>query len=230
MGWNCPGIDIFTAMSTSLVFKPLGFFIALLLSSASLFAQAAMQAYTQAETQADMQAEQVADITAPPTLSNQFESMVSGSGSYQEYKVIKKTSLAQFRKVLEDSLALVNQEDLRIRQELSNLEARMQDLEGQLSGARENISGLDQEKNQIRALGVNFSKSSFLTLVAVLLALLLASTAYFFSRFQSRNRVTAHYEKLHKETQDEFEQFKKRAIEREQKLKRELQDELNKRS
>ena len=79
-------------------------------------------------------------------------------------------------------------------------------------------------------LGLMVNKKAFQVAVAGLLLLLLATTGFFFFQYRTRNDITAKVRKTLTETQEEFDQYKKRAIEREQKLKRELQDELNKRS
>jgi hypothetical protein len=57
---------------------------------------------------------------------------------------------------------------------------------------------------------------------------LLAFLIFFVFRFKSSNTLTNQAQKLLNETEEEFETYKRVAIEREQKVRRELQDEINK--
>jgi hypothetical protein len=99
----------------------------------------------------------------------------------------------------------------------------------ELETARQTAEALQTEKDQFNLGGLRLAKGTFSALVLALLALLALGNIALYLRFRSRDSLTSKAEKTLRDVQEEYDQFKKRALEREQKLKRELQDELNRR-
>ena len=86
---------------------------------------------------------------------------------------------------------------------------------------------IDKEK-VIHVLGVSIHKSTYNFFVFFSLGFLLLSIVILFFRYKnSFNVIKATKEKL-EETDQEFENFRQRSLEREQKTRRQLQDEINK--
>ena len=71
-------------------------------------------------------------------------------------------------------------------------------------------------------------KSNYNVLVYSLLGSLLALSLFFMLRYRQSNKLTEQAQKILKDTEIEYDNYKRVSIEREQKVRRELQDEINK--
>jgi hypothetical protein len=164
-----------------------------------------------------------------PSLAEQWESMLKGGSRYQDYRMVKEPVINQYFRTQQDTL-------MKLRAAVREGEGRIAELErsaegnlAELSAARETAESLEREKNQIAVGGLRLAKGTFVGLVTGLIAVLSLGLIALYLRFRSRDTLTAKAEKTLRDVQEEFDQFKKRALEREQKLKRELQDEINRR-
>ena len=72
------------------------------------------------------------------------------------------------------------------------------------------------------------SKTSYNILLWSIIGGLLAFLLFFIYKFKNSNAVTKQAKLSLAETEEEFEEHRKRALEREQKVMRRLQDEINK--
>ena len=72
------------------------------------------------------------------------------------------------------------------------------------------------------------TKASYNSLLWTIIFGLVALLLFFIFRFKSSNTITVQSKNLLNDTEKEFETYKAKALEREQKVRRELQDELNK--
>ncbi|GAL80099.1 hypothetical protein JCM19274_3669 [Algibacter lectus] len=76
--------------------------------------------------------------------------------------------------------------------------------------------------------GLQMSKSSYNVLMWSIIGGLLAFLLFFIYKFNNSNAITRAAKKSLAETEEEFEEHRKTALEREQKVRRQLQDEINK--
>jgi hypothetical protein len=72
------------------------------------------------------------------------------------------------------------------------------------------------------------TKSAYNGLLWTIIFSLVGLLLFFIFRFRSSNSITVQAKTLLNDTEKEFEAYKAKALEREQKVRRELQDELNK--
>jgi hypothetical protein len=187
------------------------------------------QSQTPAQTYGQPSAQNPAQAIKP-TLPNQLQSMVERAATQEDFRVIRNTALLQFQANLVDSLGRMRKEQTQQKTQLADLEVRLKKTEELLTQAEASYQEISTRRDSMSLLGLPVSKATYQSLMGVLIAVFAALAGFFYFRFRSRDGVTSRVEKLLQETQEEFDQYKKRAIEREQKLKRELQDELNKRS
>jgi hypothetical protein len=190
-------------------------------------AQPSAQPSNQSGAQAPVQ---VPASALKPTLPNQLQSMVERAATQEDFRIIRNTALLQFQANLVDSLGRMRKEQAQQKAQLANVEVRLKKTEELLTQAEASYQEISTRRDSMSLLGLPVSKATYQSIMGILIAVFAALAGFFYFRFRSRNGVTSKVEKLLQETQEEFEQYKKRAIEREQKLKRELQDELNKRS
>ncbi|MBQ4804829.1 tRNA (guanine-N1)-methyltransferase [Aquimarina sp. MMG015] len=173
------------------------------------------------------------NLTAEQALKNeniktQFDVVIKKSGKYQEYKVVKRVWLDKLKgntidslKTLEDKLNSSNQKITEQLTSISNLEAS-------LAKTNENLTTVTEEKDSMTFLGIPFTKGSYKTMMWTIVGALVALLAFFVFKFKNSNSVTVQAKKALAETEAEFEDHRRRALEREQKVMRKLQDEINK--
>jgi len=106
--------------------------------------------------------------------------------------------------------------------------AEIEQLKTELSSTQDILQKTNSEKDSIQFLGIPMSKLKYKGLMWTLLGLSLAGLLFFIYRFRNSNQATLDIQKEFSETQLAFDAYKKRALDKEQKISRMLQDELNK--
>lgn len=162
------------------------------------------------------------------TLESQFDYLYRRSSSYQEYKVVKKTSYQKIKSNVLDSMKVLKK-DLSDTKKLVEVQGNeIKSLKEDLQTTNNNLTAVTKEKDNIKFLGMPMTKSSYNTLLWSIIFSLVALLLFFIFKFRSSNAITTQAQDLLADTEKEFEAYKAKALEREQKVRRELQDELNK--
>lgn len=162
------------------------------------------------------------------TIDNQFEYVIRKSNSYQEFKVIKKTWLYELKAHTLDTLNAV-QKDLSDTQAMVNRQSNEIDqLKTDLSNTKANLDNTIKEKNSMALFGMQMSKVGYNGLMWTIIAALLVLLLMFIYKFRNSNAVTKQAKRSLLETEEEYEEYRRNALEREQKVRRQLQDEINK--
>ena len=162
------------------------------------------------------------------SIDNQFEFVIRRSNSWQDYKTVKKTWLYTLKEHTLDSLKAVHK-DLADTQVVVKTQVKeIADLKLNLSNTQNELDKTNTEKNNMALFGLQMSKSSYNVLMWSIIGALLALLLFFIYKFKNSNAVTREAKKNLEETEEEFEEHRKTALEREQKVRRQLQDEINK--
>ena len=162
------------------------------------------------------------------TLESQFDYLYRRSSSYQEYKVVKKTSYQKIKGNVLDSMKVLKK-DLSDTKKLVEVQGNeIKSLKDDLQITNDNLTAVTKEKDNIKFLGFPMTKSAYNTLLWTIIFSLVALLLFFIFRYRSSNAITTQAQDLLADTEKEFEAYKAKALEREQKVRRELQDELNK--
>ncbi len=162
------------------------------------------------------------------TIDSQFEYVIQKSNRYQEYKVVKKTWLYTLKAHTIDSLKVVHK-NLADTKAIVNTQANeITDLKNSLSNTQTSLNKTNEEKDNMALFGMQMSKGSYNILMWSIIAGLFALFLFFIYKFKNSNSITKEAKLSLAETQDEFEEHRRNALEREQKVRRQLQDELNK--
>lgn len=163
------------------------------------------------------------------TIKSQFEYVIEESNRYQEYKVVKMAWLEALKAHVSDSLKALRKELAETQNVVSRQKNDIAALQADLKNVRDTLAAVNNEKNSIEFINVQMKKSTYKSLMWLIVGILALLLVFFIFKFNRSNVITTETKKTLSEIQAEFEAFKKRAREREQVLKRELQDELNKR-
>lgn len=157
------------------------------------------------------------------TIEEQFDVLIKNSFPYENFKNIRD-NLPRFRKNTLDSLHALQNQITEQKITTENQKATIDSLQVSLSSLKETIS----QSDNISFLGMSIEKGSYNLIVWSIIVILIILLTFFIQRYKSNFRVAKESKDAADEIREEFEQHRKKAMEREQKLKRDLQDELNK--
>ena len=162
------------------------------------------------------------------SIENQFDKIYRTSTTYQVYKVISKDGYQRLKLNVLDSLKsskkIISEKESLLLSEISS----SKETKTLLAETKLELETALKKENSISLLGISLSKTTYnLTLWSVIVALLLG-LSYFIFKFTRSNVLTKEAQNNLIDVEQEFEQHRKKTLEREQKLRRQLQDEINK--
>ena len=162
------------------------------------------------------------------TIENQFDYLIKKSNRYQEFKVVKRVWLDQLKKSVNDSLITMRKDLTAAKNILIEKQSQIDNLANTLDTTNKNVTSLNSEKDNINFFGKLISKSLYNTILWSIIGVLLAALIMYVLRYMRSNVITKESKDHYIELEREYEGHKQRSLEREQKLRRKLQDELNK--
>ena len=162
------------------------------------------------------------------SISGQFDELYRKSGSYQDYKVINKDKYNELKLVVLDTIQNLNKKMAGTSVVINRQKAEIDSLKVNLKKTNDSLIEVTKNIDDIDGFGVPMKKSNYNVLVYSLLGSLLALSLFFMLRYRQSNKLTEQAQKALKDTEEEYDNYKRVSIEREQKVRRELQDEINK--
>lgn len=168
------------------------------------------------------------------TIESQFEYLYKKSPKWtdprtgQQYRTIKINNLFLFRNNVYDSLKQASQKFAISQSTIDIQKNRIDSLKVQLGTTSDSLTAVTKEKDSINLFGMQLSKTGYNSILWTIIAALTALLAFFISKFKNSNAITIEANKNKAEIEKEYDEHKQRTLEREQLLRRELQDELNK--
>ena len=127
-----------------------------------------------------------------------------------------------------DSLNAIRK-DLAETQTVVDSQAReISGLKDKLSNTQSTLDDTIEEKDSMALFGIPMSKGGYSTLMWSIIGALFVTLLIFIYKFKNSNSVTRQAKLSLSETEEEFEEHRRVALEREQKVRRQLQDEINK--
>lgn len=162
------------------------------------------------------------------TLIQQFDYVDEKSSTYKDYKVVKKEFLTHLKKGSLDSISKLKQSLFDLQSSQIKNSNKISLLQRQNFQLKTTIQEVTEQKNQIGFMGLSLHKTTFAIVIYSIIGLLIFMIVLLFLKI----RLALHdsnkaYSTLVK-VESEFEEFRKRALEKEQILGRRLQDEINK--
>jgi len=167
-------------------------------------------------------------IESQSTLDSNFENLIDGSNNFKEYKVIKKTELSKLRKEANTYASSLNEKIAELNDTIAQQSSTINALRSQVKKTDEELLNVNAEKNAMTFMGIQTSKSAYHTFVWGVIAILALLLIVFILKFKTSNSSTRSSIKQLQTTEAELEDLRRRSIEKEQKLGRQLQDERNK--
>jgi len=162
------------------------------------------------------------------TINEQFNTLYKKSGSYQVYKVIYKEKYRQLQKSVSDSINRLHKELASKNTLISTQKNTITTLD---KTAKETTTQLKEalfKENAVSLFGIQLTKQWYAFILFSIISILIALLGYFVFKFQNSNVLTTQATSNLETSENELILFRKKSIEREQKLRRELLNEINK--
>lgn len=163
---------------------------------------------------------------------NQFDYIYKKSGNYRSegkrYEVVRILSLDKLRQNVLDTLKVYAEKEGELKTTISGHETTIASINKKLEETTKNLAGVTEEKDSMSFLGILVSKVTYNTILWTIIAGLLGLLLFFIYKFRRSNILTQDAKTSLSEVEEEYEDHRRRALEREQKISRQLQDEINK--
>lgn len=159
------------------------------------------------------------------SLDKQFETMINASNTFQDYKVVKIYKLSDIRKTTKEEINKLSAdiEDLNQRNEAQARE--LAQIEKELIQTQSDFEKAEKSKDEFTWLGMQIQKDTYQSIVYGIIFLLILVLVILIFTYRRNKKETQEAKKLLEETNSEFDSYRQKALETQQKLGRQLQDE-----
>jgi ABC-type phosphate/phosphonate transport system permease subunit len=164
----------------------------------------------------------------PEPLTKGFYQMKDKAQTFKDYKVIKETVLVSFWKSVEDTLNLTKRGIKEAKEEIASLKKQVTQVQLEAKQKEAEVAEIVFDSTHITVMGISFHKAAFITLMGIVLGSFIGLLALLFTRAQLLSRSLKEKSEVLLIQSSEFEEYKHRAVEKQMKLSRELQNERNK--
>lgn len=169
-----------------------------------------------------------AQVSTETTIDENFRQLITNSNNFKGYKVVDTDELTTLQNLTSRRIAELKEEitaskeaALAYKQKIANLNSEVEALEAKLQA-------ITAEKDAITFLGMPFSKSSYKSTMWGIVGVLVLALALFVIRFKKSHIHTKEARQNLAELEKEFDAYRAKSLEKEQRLGRLLQDEKNK--
>ena len=164
----------------------------------------------------------------PTTLEGVFQQLIDRSGAWQNFKMLDRGKLAAFQRSMTDSINGVRSQLVAEKQKVKENEATIKELNDKITEIQAALDQTKDQKDSVNFFGLLISKGLYNTIMWGIVLALASLLVLYIYKFSNGNVVTKKSINDLNELQEEYENYRKAAIEREQKVRRQLQDEINK--
>ena len=162
------------------------------------------------------------------SLANQFDYLNYISKNNYDFKMVRKTNLDIVKRNVIDTVAKLHKEISSLKSSSSNYTSNTKTLQDSIQVLKDQLAQEKEKTESFSFLGINTSKTFYNTVVWTIIAVLAVAAFIFLFSYRKAKVDTVEFQKTAEQSQEEFATFRKKSMEKEQLLKRQLQDELNK--
>ncbi len=163
-------------------------------------------------------------------INDAFTKLIEDSNDYQGYKVVDYTDLITLKKNTLNFIGILKNEITTQKNSLNQQQEESAKLKADLEETQKQLEDVTAQKDAITFLGMPFSKGSYMALMWGIVAALIIALLFFIFRYKKGHSDTSEARNKLSTTEKEFELYRAKALEKEQRLGRLLQDERNKSS
>ena len=172
---------------------------------------------------------QAQDSLATETpVQDEFTKLIEEANNYQGYKVVDYDKLIELRNNTRDYVNELKEEIIVQKNTVDQQNKQINDLKEKLTSTKDDLKTVTDEKDALMFLGMPFSKGGYKAMMWGIVAVLLVILIVLFIRYRSSHSATKEAQQRLSETEKEFDSYRSKALEKEQRLGRMLQDERNK--
>lgn len=162
------------------------------------------------------------------SLEERFDYVYKKSSSYENYKVVSIANFNHLKKSTLDSINFYKKEIDASKNKIQDITANVESLTQELQSAKTEITQLKNSLKTTTFLGVTMNKGLYNMVMVGIISGLLLLLVMFIMKFRSaKTQAGVAVENLSR-IEEEYADYKRKAMEKEQQLGRKLQDEINK--
>ena len=167
------------------------------------------------------------------SINEKFEFVLRKSGNFkgtngQAYEAVKRSMFLSLQRHTIDSINTLKKALSNSNATITNQDKEINDLKSNLTQTQTTLDNTNKEKDSMSLFGIQMSKTGYNMLMWTIIAALLALLILFVYKFKNSNAITKQAKQNLAEIEEEFDEHRRVALEREQKVRRQLQDEINK--
>lgn len=161
------------------------------------------------------------------SIANQFEYILMKSENYRDLKIVKRKWIESLQRDVLGYMSKIESELNNSKSVMSKQKNQINTLQSKLQETSATLSTYTNSGPKVTFFGFQFDQKVFATTFALLFFGAVISVLIFALRYKKSNAATAHSKSVLADLEDEYQEYKRKAIEREQKISRLLQDEIN---
>ena len=174
-----------------------------------------------------IQAQNKTDSTANSVVK-QFETTISKANNYQDYKVVKKQAIRSLQNEVTNEIDRLETKINDLDQIISKRNETIKSLKAEVSSLKTKNSSLENQQEEMKLFGsISLTKTTYRLVLWSIVAVLLLLLLFFMFRFRRSHIINAEIKANLKNLDQEFQNYKHSALEKQQKLGRQLQDAKN---
>lgn len=163
------------------------------------------------------------------SLKGQFDEMLRVSSKYQIYKTVRRDFLDAFMVNVSDSIRGYTDEISQLEGRIAEQKKTIGEQRASIDDRQGQITSLTDEKDSISLLGMPLSKTTYSLILWSALIGLFAMLLFALARMRLAVGSAREAREDFQQVNEELDKSRKTRLEVEQKLRRQLQDEINKR-
>ncbi|MCM4157913.1 hypothetical protein [Gramella sp. AN32] len=161
-------------------------------------------------------------------IQDEFTTLIESSNNYQGYKVVDYDKLIRLKNTTNTYINDLKAEISTQKSTVDQQNSEIQNLKNELKTTQQNLQDVSEEKDALMFLGMPFSKGGYKAMMWGIVLILVVILVILFFRYRSSHSAIRESRQKLDETEKEFDVYRTKALEKEQRLGRMLQDERNK--
>lgn len=162
------------------------------------------------------------------TVDVEFEKLIKESNNFQSYKVVKLDRLLELQRDTKKQIGSLESEIGQLNTQITDLQKQLDQSVKDLEKTNSSLKAAEKSRNEFSFLGIKMMKTTYQIIVIFIIVILLGSLILFFGKFKTSNKGTIKAQNDLRDLQADYDEYRKKALETQQKLGRQLQDERNK--
>ncbi|MDN6309634.1 MAG: hypothetical protein ACTHY4_07575 [Flavobacteriaceae bacterium] len=158
-----------------------------------------------------------------------FKELIKKSNNFKEYKVIEKVKInAVERKVSREIESLVT-DITELNETIESKDQLIESHESDIGKLKAQVDKLQNQQNEIKLLGsMPLTKANYKIIMWSVITVLILLLLFFIFKFRRGHLINSEIKENLNNLEQEFDSYKHNALEKQQRLGRQLQDEKNK--